>query len=319
MNNPIPPRLQWDENNGYCGEVALVSAGLYFGEFLSQYDTREIAGNDEPQYDQSAQLLLGVNDASTATKMHLSYSQWTPGKHPTARDFLAWVKGEVAKGYPVLIGLYTNEYLFYGSTKPNAGDPNYDHIVIVTGVRSAHALTWPPAYYPSDVLTFSDNGLWTGTANGRPQYTFSYPFGSFQANREQANAENGSIYSLPDAVRDYGIAITGVIDESHETVPVHVATSVNYESPQIVNGSDTRPSPMAMTVTVTVSGLHAGTEYHLYRYDSASSVPNGSFNAHKSAASNVWSFTAAGTTYELVQSIESDDEVIYRAVPASAS
>ena len=42
----------------------------------------------------------------------------------TTDDFLAWVKGEVIKGYPVAIGVYENEDLFYGTTKPDAGDPN---------------------------------------------------------------------------------------------------------------------------------------------------------------------------------------------------
>lgn len=315
----IPPRLQWNENNGYCGEVSFISVGLYDGQYLSQYDARAIASNGTPQYEPSAQLLLGVNDAHAATEMHLGYTQWTPGTESTASDFLAWVKGEVISGHPVAIGIYTNEYLFYGSTDPNAGDPEYDHIVVVTGITSQHPLTLPATYYPTDVLTFSDNGLWTGTANGQPQYTFSYEFGSFQATRQQANSPNGNIYSLADAVRDYGIALTGVLDGNHETVPVRVATSVNYESPQIVDGSNTRPAPMALTLTVTVSGLHAGTTYHLYRYDSTGAVPNSGFNAHHTAASQVWIIKATGTSYVLKQAIESDDEVIYRAVPASGA
>ena len=39
----ISPRLQWNENNGYCGEVSLISAGLYYGQYLSQYDARSLA------------------------------------------------------------------------------------------------------------------------------------------------------------------------------------------------------------------------------------------------------------------------------------
>jgi len=27
----IPPRYQWNANNGYCGEVAFISVGLYYG------------------------------------------------------------------------------------------------------------------------------------------------------------------------------------------------------------------------------------------------------------------------------------------------
>jgi hypothetical protein len=75
---------------------------------------------------------------------------------------------------------------------------------------------------------------------------------------------------------------------------------------------------MPLTLTVRVSGLHAGVAYNLYRYDSVGSVPNAAFNQHRSAASHSWTFTATGTTYTLTQAVQSNDEVIYRAVPASA-
>ena len=74
-------------------------------------------------------------------------------------------------------------------------------------------------------------------------------------------------------MRDRGIALTGIVDRSHETVPVRVATSVNYEKPHIGHHSNTRPQPMPLTLTVTVSGLKAGTAYNLYRYNSMGSVP----------------------------------------------
>ena len=41
--NDIPPRLQWNSNDVYCGEVSMISAGLYYGQYLSQYDVRAIA------------------------------------------------------------------------------------------------------------------------------------------------------------------------------------------------------------------------------------------------------------------------------------
>jgi hypothetical protein len=319
VSNPIPPRIQWEENYGYCGEVSFISAGLYYGQYLSQYDARAIASTyntpPTPQYDASSQLLVGVNDTYTASKMHLSYAEWSPGPGSTASSFLQWVKSEVIQGHPVAIGIYMNNYLFYDTTNPNAGDPTYDHIVDVTGITSNRPLTLPAAYYPSDVLTFNDNGEWTGTP---PLNIFSYSFGSFQATRQQANAQNGPVYSLPDAVQDYGIALTGVADGDHETMPVRVATSVNYESPQIGHHSNARPKPMPLTLTVTVAGLHAGAVYHLYRYDSMGSVPNTAFNRHKSAASQSWTFTASGARHTLTQPIQSNDEAIYRAVPASA-
>jgi hypothetical protein len=316
VSNPIPPRIQWNENYGYCGETSFISAGLYYGQYLSQYDARAIASPGTPQYKASSQLLVGVNDTYAASKMHLTYAEWTPSPQSTASSFLQWVKSEVIQGYPVAIGIYENYNRFYGSTQPNAGDPDYDHIVDVTGITSNHPLTPTAPYYPTDELTFNDNGLWTG---GGQQNTFSYQFASFQATRRQANAPTGHVYSLPDAVANDGIALTGIADHDQETVPVRVATSLNYERPHIGHHSNTRPKPMALTLTVTVSGLQTGTVYNLYRYSSMSSVPNTAFNQHKSAASQSWTFTATGATHTLTQAIQSNDEVIYRAVPASAA
>ncbi len=37
---PVQPFYQWQNNNGYCGEVSLVQAGLNNGEFMSQYNAR---------------------------------------------------------------------------------------------------------------------------------------------------------------------------------------------------------------------------------------------------------------------------------------
>ena len=37
MSLDMPPRLQWNTNYGYCGEVSLISAGLFFGQYCSQY------------------------------------------------------------------------------------------------------------------------------------------------------------------------------------------------------------------------------------------------------------------------------------------
>ncbi|MGH9090626.1 MAG: hypothetical protein ACRDZR_04465 [Acidimicrobiales bacterium] len=150
-----------------------------------------------------------------------------------------------------------------------------------------------------------------------PQYVFDYPFGTFQATRQEANTPTGNVYSLPDTVRNYGIAITGVADQDHETVPVRVATSVNYETPQIGHHSNTRPAPMPLTLTVTVSGLQPGTSYDLYRYDDVSKVPTSAFVRHEADASWEARFTATGPSYTVTQSVQSSDQVIYRAVPAA--
>lgn len=313
--NPIPPRLQWKSNYGYCGEVSLISAGLYYGQYISQYDIRAIASPHIPQSQFESQLLLGVNDEYAAAQVHLKGEAWN-GRGKTSNQFLSWVKQNVIKGYPVLIGIYANKYLFYGNSNPDAGDPDYDHIVPVIGISSKYDQN-DLRYYGDDRLQFSDDGFW-GNESDSPYY-FEYAFDAFQANRRQANAKNGAIYSLSNRGPNYGIAITGVIDLDGDTLPVRLETNVNDETPSIIKGSDTRPQPMPITLKITISGLEPGVKYHLYRYNHVNLVPHSNFNGHASQASEKWSIQiASGNSYTMTQQINSNEMVFYRAVKDSA-
>jgi len=313
----LPPRIQWDANFGYCGEVSFISAGLNYGQYISQYDARALASKNARQSLESSQLLLGVNDVAAAKAMHLNATAFNTAQKPTSTAFLSWVKSNVTAGYPVVIGVFTNQSRFYGTTNLNAGDTEYDHIVAVTGITSTHPLTGPTTYYPDDVLTVNDNGEWTGT-NGQPQNVFSYPFGAFATTRQKANAKTGPVYSLKNGA-DYGIAITGIIDLSRETVPVRLTTSANAETPPMVEGSDTRPAAKPVTLTVTVSNLKPGTTYTLYRYNTMANVPDANINANAAKAAQKWTITIpSGSTYTMTQTINSNETAVYRAVPAGA-
>ena len=313
----LPPRIQWNANYGYCGETAFVSAGLYYGQYISQYDARAIASKNTRQSLESSQLLLGVNDVAAAKAMHLNATAFNTAKQPTSRAFLTWVKSNVVAGSPVVIGVFANQSRFYGTANLNAGDTEYDHIVTVTGITSTRSLTGPTTYYADDVLTFNDGGLWTGT-NGQPQNSFSYSFGTFATTRQRANSKTGAVYSLKNGA-DYGIAITGIIDLNRDTVPVRLTTSVNAETPTMVDGSNTRPAAKPVTLTITVSGLKPGTTYNLYRYSSMANVPDSTFNANAAKAAQKWTITIpSGSTYTMTQTINSNEIAVYRAVPAGA-
>ena len=317
----LPPRIQWNANYGYCGETAFVSAGLYYGQYISQYDARAIASKNTRQSLESSQLLLGVNDVAAAKAMHLNATAFNTAKQPTSRAFLTWVKSNVVAGSPVVIGVFANQSRFYGTANLNAGDTEYDHIVTVTGITSTRSLTGPTTgpttYYADDVLTFNDGGLWTGT-NGQPQNSFSYSFGTFATTRQRANSKTGAVYSLKSGA-DYGIAITGIIDLNRDTVPVRLTTSVNAETPTMVDGSNTRPAAKPVTLTITVSGLKPGTTYNLYRYSSMANVPDSTFNANAAKAAQKWTITIpSGSTYTMTQTINSNEIAVYRAVPAGA-
>ena len=306
----IPPRFQWSANFGYCGETALISAGLYYGQYISQYDARAIASNNKKQSLQTSQLLLGVNDSAAATALHLKTIKW---RGTGSNNFLSWVKSNIALSYPVIIGVYANTSFFSGK-----GEEEYDHIVPVIGIGSNHG--WSDvSYHADDTITFSDNGLkGDDTPTGSP-YIFTYSFGEFQKNRAQADIKGASEYSLANTAANYGIAVTGVADAYNETVPVRLRTSVNHETPAMVDGGSTRPAGSSLSLTINVSNLAPGVVYKLYRYNNVASVPDGSFNANASRASRTWTINiASGSTFSTSETIASSDVAIYRAVPASA-
>jgi hypothetical protein len=315
--NNIPPRLQWENNHGYCGEVSLISAGLYYGQYMSQYDARAVATKNAPQ--SSSQLLLGINDVYAAQQMHLKYIAFDTDDEESSDDFLAWVKQNVVKGYPVVIGVFINQYLFDEGKKP--GDDEYDHIVPVNGIDTNHPFS-DPNYYADDKVYFSDNGLWP--LGGPAVYMYNYACGPFQLSREQANAPTSPIYSLPlctpdNTVGNYGIAITGVADVNGDTLPVRITANLNYEKPDIANKSNTRPSPTPLMLTITVSNLVPNVKYTLYRYNALDSVPESNFNAKAHQAYESWNFEiTTGTTYVTTEMIQSDEIAVYRAVKASA-
>lgn len=352
--NDLQPRLQWEHNGGYCGEVSMISAGLYYGQYLSQYDVREIASPGMKQNakgssgNYSAQLLLGENAAATAAALRLAYEQME--MNSDSEGFMAWVKNHVAQGHPVIIGVFNNVNML--RDEPLPGDNEYDHIVPVFGFGSRHPLT-DQTYYPDDVILFSDNGLYTQPGNPLgyttppqgyiPQYQYFFPLDTdngpypnvynFLLGREEANNLKGNIYSLldlptyqsdPPSKSNYGLAITGVMDPNHETLPVRVVTDPNREHPAIAHDSNDRPQSMTLTLTVTVSGLTPGIAYNLYRYeytpaDKQIDVPirdfNSSENAHK--ATHVQSINiSSGTTWSTTLQITSDLKIFFRAVKA---
>ena len=351
ITNDIPPRFQWNHHGGYCGEVSLISAGLYYGQYVSQYTARcagsGITTNSQCICcsDQSNQVLLGANNMSKAAvaagNMHLNYVVFpTEYNSQGTRDLLSWVKAYVLNGYPVAIGLYENQYLFYGDTNRHAGDPEYDHIVPVYGIESSDSAPppLPPpflTYVGTDKIYFSDNGLWgpvndpvnpPNLPNPADPYTFSSTFDNFQATREEANSPDGMQYSLAKSsasVGTYGIAITGIVDLDGFTIPIRVKTNVNYEFPQIDKHSNSQPSSMPITLTVIVGNslkpLNPLLNYNVYQYNQLSNVPNSMFNANAGNASHTFPIpSGTGPTYTFTVNIDSSDVAVFRAVPTTA-
>jgi hypothetical protein len=298
--------------------VSLICAGLYYGQYLSQYDARALASPNIDQSNASSQLLLGPensnNDERAARAMRLLYAEWDYTREQSTADFLAWVKQQILNGFPVAIAVYMNLSVF---GKGSDNDPVYDHIVPVVGIETNHGPD-DGRYYADDVLIFSDNGVYTPDHAPVP-YIFCYKFGEFQMNRTEANSSSAGIYSLPTMskkVKNFGIAITGIATDG-STCPVRVATSTNQES-RIADGSDKRPKPTSLALTATIAGLTPGVAYKLYRYDSMSVVPESGFNRHADKAAKVWDITTPATSTTVFETIMSDQVAAYRAVRADA-
>ena len=152
---------------------------------------------------------------------------------------------------------------------------------------------------------------------------------------------------------NYGFSVAGPLDPTSVTVPVALTiggptvtkgvanpldpvAGYDYENPMIgtsVWGLSCTNKPPGARMTnfvlqVTVSGLTPGISYNLYEYEfsaiegegaaAALAVPVQDFNANRSLATHVTTFTAAGSTFQQSITTTSDKIVVFRAVPASA-
>jgi len=134
---PLQPFYQWENNDGYCGEVSMTQAGLNNGQWMSQFNARLICGTGLSQsgpngacaahggqVDYNAQLLIespgtGVsgpnayaNAAQCLSNSRLSdttynYSAQTPGM-AGYEEYMSWVKQEVISGRQVTIAILMN-------------------------------------------------------------------------------------------------------------------------------------------------------------------------------------------------------------------
>lgn len=340
FRSKVAPRLQWNANSGYCGETSFICAGLNFGQYCSQYTARALASPGMDQHHSKSQLLLGAkNDVAAAKKMRLSASEYVGGTDANTPDFIAWAKLNLMQGHVPIIGVLNNYFALQQPTPQGleTGDGGYDHIVPVLGFAS----DWPLKkdayrYYPSDVITFSDNGLYgpVGDPEHYP-FLFSYDAAPFQGTQVEANNPTGfPIYMLHHKPPNYGIAITGVEhDDSDAIIPVILRCNKDRE-PKMERGSNTPPTPWHIQLTAKVDLPDQTKAYNLYRYDHFDSVPTGGFNDAPSNAVQTWHIPAgtgqittnhpkspdtvsrSGPTVVVTHDAMSSDTVVFRAVQA---
>jgi hypothetical protein len=279
---PIPPRQQWENGDGYCGEMSIQSIALYDGAWISEQVVRSVAGGE---------LLLGVNETVALSRLHLDYSAWDSGApQPQATGFLAWMKTQLQQGVPVIYAVYLTD---------GNNDPDYDHIVPAVGIDA----TTLGGYVATDELASNNNfGARIVAA-----------MGSLPATRQTCANDTAHGGCVPRNV-DYGVAVSGVTDLQHATLPVTM-TVVGMSEPNVSLGA----SATQMTATVTVSGLTAGQSYTVLRYDDYRKVPTNSTAAQflTSQFTHRTDFVATGTswTFDDPTTFLSSGTTYYRAVP----
>lgn len=334
----IPVRLQWNANYGYCGESSFIGAGMRLGQYTSQWTARNLASGGADQWDQGSQLLLGSapqgNALTAASAMRLKATAINTTTQSTA-SYLAWIKQQVVGGNSVIMGVYNNVNILGESGN---GDPDYDHIVPVTGIGSQQPLSGSNAstYYSSDTITISDNGLYTPHPNSEPNVPgnsannpagsalYTYEFGKFQKTRSQANSgySVADLYSVRKTAPNFAASVSGVVDNTEGgpvTVPVSLTASVSNEGFQDEDYMYTAPAASPLTLTATVQIPDQSKTYTLYRYDSFSDVPRLNFNANADRAAQSWTIAPnSGATISKTIATTTGATEVFRAVPTTA-
>ena len=277
----ISPRLQWTERAGYCGECSIQQAGLYYGNYVSQFVCRKIIDPEQKQ-----DVLVRINADRVLKALNLEFDEFDTTNTPTPQyqPYLLWVKQHLHDEHPVIITLYDQEDEF----------PDYDHIVLATGFRANDV----KAYHPEDTLIFYDH------FKLEPHRR---EFKTLHDTREMKGNGKDFYYCIP-AEKNYGCAITGIKDETKALRRVQV-TADKEEEPDVVK----EVAPVELNLTVTISGLKAGKSYVLYRYNDHEKVPTK--NYAKSKYLSARKFVATGAEQEFQDKCLSHGVSMYRCLP----
>lgn len=230
----IAPRIQWNNNGGYCGSSTIQQIALNYGIYISQDACRKVIGDQE--------ILLGINAHKVLDKLSFKYEEWNHISFiPQSKRFLQWIKLNIKNNDPVMIGVYTR----------NGNNKWYDHIIPITGYVSEKFNN-----YEDDYLIF--NSCWD-------ELIYSYGISELINTRKDSN--NANRFSIPKYV-NFGIAITGVNDPENLLKPVKIIPTINHE-PNITIGEE----PSLITAKIKISNLEENKKYIILKYDDYKEIP----------------------------------------------
>jgi hypothetical protein len=275
----VVPFYQWENNNGYCGEVSILEAGMNNGQWVSQLNTRLVCGGqgngmDAPvgaslsqsgpdgycashdgNADYNAQVLLEnqavENPATCLSNARLAYKTYDYSANNVGlagyQNYMAWVKSETMLGNQVTVGILDG-----------GGDQQYDHEVTVAAIGTNHSPS-DASYYDDDVLYIEDHGALSdfatvpaippgaGGTPGCTPYVFGYTFGELPMTFDEFNGSSA----------DYAIIIPGQANVVSYTGgdgvdPGPPVTGHNYAF-SVTGPADDDGFLLPVTVTITSS------------------------------------------------------------------
>ncbi|WP_394849590.1 C39 family peptidase [Pendulispora brunnea] len=276
----IPPRAQWPNGHGYCGETSIQSIALHYGSWISQKVVRKVAGGE---------VLLGVNESKTLERLHFGFKNWNSNEpKPQFEAFSVWLKSHLRQGHPAIFAVYLAD---------GTDDPDYDHIVPAVGIEYESA----SSYDPADTLWFHSNF----------GHRLHRTMGTLSATRKKCTYDSSAGGCIPRDV-DYGTAVTGIVDERSATLPVRLSVDRSDE-PNVSKGE----APVQLHATVTASGLVSGRRYALLRYDDYKDVPTDATAAGFLSSNHAAriDFTATAAEWSHADKFMSDGVAYYRCVP----
>jgi hypothetical protein len=279
----VPPRLQYQESNGYCGELAIQELMLPYGVWIPQLAARSAGGGE---------LLPGVNYDKALDALKIKYTTWAgTGGY---KAFAAFAKKALMS--TPRAGVVAVVYI------KGLDDRQYDHILPIVGVDTAS----PPSsfvYQASDV--FSINTGFSTAVVKRKAGDYSCTF----RGKKNTVDEGGCVPSDTQ----WGFSILG---------PKYAAATGPATSLTVPRASEPAPpgSPGAkFGATLKVTGLKAGTKYRVVKLTRVASVPAtaGPVTAAQVAGGEaVASFTATGAEWSTAVTFMSNVPAWYFCVPA---
>lgn len=309
----VQSRQQWGDSGGFCGSMSIQAIAMNYGCWISQSQVRRAAGpggghgDPENGYEILHTNIEGALDTLKLTHTTFDYNSSLP---QTSR-YLSYLKKELSAGHPVVWMIMCK-----GDSHDTYGIADYDHVEPVWGIFSNHSLN-DTTVYPDDVIVHgADYGAYHTTEGPSLYRTMSSLPDSKAMDGNCKDAQPGvgrnEYYPcVPSKTKDYGFAITGVVENMvHKSKPLFLAVNL-FDEPDVYAGAP----PTQLEGTITVSELTPGTDYTLYRWNDYHNVPTDTEYAD-SAYTSKHTFTATSSTYVYADpaGIESSETTYYRCV-----